>query len=178
MAFAILGLKQLRSFELQRLATKFKGRGWEIECINEGPWRHPILLRGNMLDNDSDKSKVSRDPEDRPAANEHELREKMLDKTLADSFPTSDPPSTIPDPAGEDSLRLNDVDFQNESGENADQRNNPGAQDRSRISLSDHQEIRRWTESLGVSREHLEELIHKHGDSAEKIREVLKKDAA
>ena len=24
--------------------------------------------------------------------------EKMLDKTLADSFPTSDPPSTIPDP--------------------------------------------------------------------------------
>jgi hypothetical protein len=36
--------------------------------------------------------------------NEQELREKMLDKTLADSFPTSDPPSTIPDPAEEDSL--------------------------------------------------------------------------
>ncbi len=27
----------------------------------------------------------------------------MFDKTLADSFPTSDPPSTIPDPA-EDSF--------------------------------------------------------------------------
>jgi hypothetical protein len=26
------------------------------------------------------------------------LSEKMLDKTLADSFPTSDPPSTIPNP--------------------------------------------------------------------------------
>ena len=43
-----------------------------------------------------------RDPEDRPAETEEELREKMLDKTLADSFPTSDPPSTIPDPAAED----------------------------------------------------------------------------
>jgi hypothetical protein len=26
------------------------------------------------------------------------VREKNLDKTLADSFPTSDPPSSIPDP--------------------------------------------------------------------------------
>jgi hypothetical protein len=34
---------------------------------------------------------------------EEQVREKMLDKTLADSFPTSDPPSTIPDPS-EDSL--------------------------------------------------------------------------
>jgi hypothetical protein len=129
-------------------------------------------------DNDLEKSGVSRDPEDRPAANEHELREKMLDKTLADSFPTSDPPSTIPDPAGEDSLRLSGTDFQSGNTENADESNNPGAQGPSRISLSEHQEIRRWTETLGVSREHLEELIHKHGDSAEKIREILKKEAA
>src|SRR5436305_6070885 len=79
-----------------------------------------------MPDNDSEKSGVSRDPEDRPAANEHELREKMLDKTLADSFPTSDPPSTIPDPAGEDSLAVNSANFQNESNnENADERRNP-----------------------------------------------------
>jgi hypothetical protein len=28
----------------------------------------------------------------------------MLDKTLADSFPTSDPLSSIPDPGAEDSL--------------------------------------------------------------------------
>jgi hypothetical protein len=131
-----------------------------------------------MKDNDLEKSGVSRDPEDRPAANEQELREKMLDKTLADSFPTSDPPSTIPDPAGEDSLRLNDTHFQNESSENAQERSSPGAQDRSRISLSELQQIRHWTESLGVSREHLEELVHKHGDSAEKIREILKKEAA
>ncbi|HVZ18201.1 MAG TPA: hypothetical protein VG897_13845 [Terriglobales bacterium] len=46
-----------------------------------------------------------RDPEERPVADdsEEEGREKMLDKTLADSFPTSDPPSTIPDPAEDDS---------------------------------------------------------------------------
>ena len=47
-----------------------------------------------------------RDPEERPV-DEHdkaELREKMLDKTLADSFPTSDPPSSIPDPSEDDSL--------------------------------------------------------------------------
>lgn len=130
-----------------------------------------------MQHNDSDKSGVLRDPEDRPTANEDELREKMLDKTLADSFPTSDPPSTIPDPAEEDSLQLDETQDEN-SIEEVDERRNPGAQDRSRIRLSEHQEIRYWTESLGVSREHLEGLVHKHGDSAEKIREILKKQAA
>lgn len=58
-----------------------------------------------MQDNDTDNCDELRDPEDRPVKNEQELREKMLDKTLADSFPTSDPPSTIPDPIGDDSLR-------------------------------------------------------------------------
>ena len=45
-----------------------------------------------------------RDPEDRPVHpdNERAIREKNLDKTLADSFPTSDPPSTIPDPQEEE----------------------------------------------------------------------------
>ena len=45
-----------------------------------------------------------RDPEDRPVHphNQEAVREKNLDKTLADSFPTSDPPSTIPDPAQEE----------------------------------------------------------------------------
>lgn len=41
-----------------------------------------------------------RDPEDRPTDRTHPelVRDKMLDKTSADSFPASDPPSTIPDP--------------------------------------------------------------------------------
>jgi len=47
-----------------------------------------------------------RDPEERDveAESEEDLREKMHDKTLADSFPTSDPPSSIPDPSEDDSL--------------------------------------------------------------------------
>lgn len=44
-----------------------------------------------------------RDPEERPAKNPDHVREKSLDKTLADSFPTSDPPSTIPDPEEDES---------------------------------------------------------------------------
>ena len=41
-----------------------------------------------------------RDPEDRPVdpADRAATREKMFDKTLADSFPASDPPSSRPDP--------------------------------------------------------------------------------
>jgi hypothetical protein len=52
------------------------------------------------------ESKRPRDPEDR-RIDEHDKeqkREKSLDKTLADSFPTSDPPSSIPDPGEDDSL--------------------------------------------------------------------------
>ncbi len=47
---------------------------------------------------------VQRDPEDRHVEPEDKkkLREKNLDKTLADSFPTSDPPSTIPNPGEEE----------------------------------------------------------------------------
>ena len=48
-----------------------------------------------------------RDPEDRivDALDAEKKREKMLDKTVADSFPASDPPSTLPDPS-EDSFLL------------------------------------------------------------------------
>lgn len=49
----------------------------------------------------------SRDPEDRviDGRNPIEIREKMLDKTLADSFPASDPPSTVPAPAADSFAR-------------------------------------------------------------------------
>lgn len=42
-----------------------------------------------------------RDPEDRSVAPDDPaaVREKMFDKTLADSYPASDPPSTLPDPS-------------------------------------------------------------------------------
>ena len=47
-----------------------------------------------------------RDPEERRVDTEEkkEIRDKMLDTTLAASFPTSDPPSSIPDPQEDDSF--------------------------------------------------------------------------
>jgi len=46
-----------------------------------------------------------RDPEDREIdeSNPTEKKDKMMDKTVADTFPASDPPSSLPDP-DEDSL--------------------------------------------------------------------------
>ena len=41
-----------------------------------------------------------RDPEDRKIneGNLAERKDKMMDKTVADTFPASDPPSSLPDP--------------------------------------------------------------------------------
>ena len=45
-------------------------------------------------------ARMERDPEDRAIdpGDTDGKREKMLDKTIADSFPASDPPSSVPDP--------------------------------------------------------------------------------
>lgn len=52
---------------------------------------------------------LHRDPESRFVDSDRTaLREKMLDKTLADSYPASDPPSSLPDPSADDSLLLDD----------------------------------------------------------------------
>lgn len=51
-----------------------------------------------------------RDPEERPVETEDQIREKMFDKTLADSFPTSDPPSSIPDPSSDDTFGAEEAD--------------------------------------------------------------------
>jgi hypothetical protein len=42
----------------------------------------------------------SRDPENRHIneSDPEERKDKMLDKTVADTFPASDPPSSLPDP--------------------------------------------------------------------------------
>jgi len=52
----------------------------------------------------ANSANLHRDPEDRPSEGESAVREKMMDKTLADSYPCSDAPSTIPDPAADDSM--------------------------------------------------------------------------
>ena len=51
--------------------------------------------------NDPEHCGSRRDPEERLTGGVTEHAEKSMDKTLADSFPTSDPPSTIPNPSGE-----------------------------------------------------------------------------
>jgi len=51
-----------------------------------------------MHSNFDQRQDLGRDPEEGTAHSEDEKREKALDKALADSFPTSDPPS-ITDPA-------------------------------------------------------------------------------
>ena len=44
-----------------------------------------------------------RDPEDRLIGENdpQERKDKMMDKTIADTFPASDPPSSLPDPDGD-----------------------------------------------------------------------------
>jgi hypothetical protein len=41
-------------------------------------------------------------PKNRKPEQEEETREENLDKTIEDSFPASDPPSSIPDPEEEE----------------------------------------------------------------------------
>ena len=57
-----------------------------------------------ILPQDPEQLGSHRDPEERPTETEEQIREKMFDKTLADSFPTSDPPSSIPDPSADDTF--------------------------------------------------------------------------
>ncbi len=44
---------------------------------------------------------TGRDPEDRTVNKNHE--EELREKVMTDSYPASDPPSSIPDPAEDDS---------------------------------------------------------------------------
>jgi len=69
-------------------------------------YEHKVGVQGSAKENDYETGSAkrgeqqARDPEDRPVPHDDERaqRERSLDKTLADSFPTSDPPSSIPDP--------------------------------------------------------------------------------
>jgi hypothetical protein len=49
-----------------------------------------------------DARKRSSEREQGSSAEERRIREEALDKTVEDSFPSSDPPSSIPDPGAED----------------------------------------------------------------------------
>jgi hypothetical protein len=57
----------------------------------------------------------------------------------------------------------------------ADDMNNRGPQDRSRISLGEDHEIRYWTQALGVTREQLAAAVNAVGSSADRVRAHLGK---
>lgn len=57
----------------------------------------------------------------------------------------------------------------------ADDKNQVGAADRSRISLGEDYEVRGWTASLGVSEQELREAVDAVGNSADAVRAYLKR---
>lgn len=57
-----------------------------------------------------------------------------------------------------------------------DDKQNIGAADRSRISLSEDYEVRDWTAALGVSEQELREAIDAVGNSADAVRAYLKQE--
>jgi hypothetical protein len=74
------------------------------QSIDGGRMNSKIPGMPQVTPHEPEETGSRRDPEDRPAVHMHDVRDKMLDKTLADSFPTSDPPSSIPDPGSEESI--------------------------------------------------------------------------
>jgi hypothetical protein len=57
----------------------------------------------------------------------------------------------------------------------SDDKNNRGSPDRDRIDMSDADEVRNWTKTLGVSKEELERAVQAAGNSADKVRAHLGK---
>lgn len=57
----------------------------------------------------------------------------------------------------------------------SDDKTKTGGQDRKRINLNEDYEVRDWTKSLGVTEQQLRDAVKAVGDSAEKVREHLKK---
>ncbi|CAN7632945.1 DUF3606 domain-containing protein [Massilia sp. LjRoot122] len=57
----------------------------------------------------------------------------------------------------------------------SDDLTNRGAQDRARIAMGEPHEVTYWTETLGVSRDELQRAVDAVGNSAEAVREFLKK---
>ena len=73
--------------------------GGELMWVGSNP--SDAVRIGLISGSDQNDRRDVRDPEDRhvPEMNEAAVREKMLDKTLADSYPASDPPSSLPNPS-------------------------------------------------------------------------------
>lgn len=59
-------------------------------------------MKDNLRDSEPKGAEEPKPEKKLPRKEDEETPEKNLDKTLADSFPASDPPSSIPDPEEED----------------------------------------------------------------------------
>lgn len=57
----------------------------------------------------------------------------------------------------------------------SDDLTNRGAQDRARIAMDEPHEVTYWTKALGVSRDELQRAVDEVGNSADAVREFLKK---
>ena len=57
----------------------------------------------------------------------------------------------------------------------SDDKSKRGSADRSKISLSDDYEVRHWTNALGITKEELTAAVQAVGNSAERVKEYLKK---
>ena len=55
----------------------------------------------------------------------------------------------------------------------ADNRQNRGEPDRSRVNLDEDYEVSYWTKELGVTADELRRLVKKHNGSVAKIRKAL-----
>jgi hypothetical protein len=56
----------------------------------------------------------------------------------------------------------------------SDDKTQRGSPDRDRIDMNDPDEVRNWTQSLGVSKEELQKAVEAAGTTATKVREYLK----
>lgn len=56
----------------------------------------------------------------------------------------------------------------------SDNLQNRGPQDRARINLHEQHEVRYWTETLGVTKEQLEQAVKQAGNSADAVRQHLR----
>ena len=57
----------------------------------------------------------------------------------------------------------------------SDDKGKRGSPDNKRIDIHDPNEVRHWSQSLGVTPEQLKELVARHGTSAERVREAVGK---
>ena len=55
----------------------------------------------------------------------------------------------------------------------SDSKSNRGSPDRDRIDINDPDEVRNWTQSLGISKEELQRAVAAAGDRAEQVRAWL-----